>query len=145
VILRHDRIKRTLRNFFAKRFIVREEPSRLLRGNSSRPDLLIEADSGTLAIDVTVALVGGAQRNNLCKAAADKIRKFREPLREKGISFFPFAIGHTGELESATKSFLLERVPDPVERNGLLAQLWSDLLLGNSRIVVSQWAGCFAG
>ena len=132
VILRHDRIKKILSNYAERRFIVRVEPSGLRRETRERPDLLIALPGETLAVDIAVAFVGSvAGPRHINDVARAKSNAWTAPLQERGISFLPFVVGHTGQFDCAAEETLTLLVPDVQERALCRAEIIAAIAEGN--------------
>ena len=127
---RHDRIKVLLDKYAKRQFATRLEPSRLLQSSRGRPDLTVLLPAGDIHIDVSVTYVGSAQRDALARREREKRTKYKE----LGESFYPFIIGHTGELSKSAVEVLSMIIPHKAVRDECRVEIVREIFEGNLRL-----------
>ena len=129
---RHDKVKMILNRWAERRgYATRVEPSHLLAASRGRPDLTILLPSGDIHVDVTVTYIGAVAGRALARRAAEKRKKYEE----LGDAFYPFVIGHTGEMHATADAVLAMLVPYQAERDEARAELRAAVLDGNYRLL----------
>jgi len=116
--------------------VTRTEPSRLLGQSRGRPDIAVLMPSGDVYTDVSITHVGYTDRA-MEKRAAEKTLKYQA----LGAAFFPFVIGHTGELGKSAENFLRILLPDRAERDEARRELRQLLFEGALRLYTAARRG----
>ena len=127
---RHDRVKLLLNKYAKIQFATRVEPSGLLQGGRGRPDLTVLMPSGDVHIDVSVTYMGAAKG----KAIETREREKRTKYKELGTSFYPFIIGHTGELSKTAEEVLGFLIPHRAVRDEARVEIVREIVEGNLRL-----------